>query len=37
MAVSFNTIPSGTGIMVPLFYAEVDNSAAFTPGNNNVA
>ena len=37
MAVSFNTIPSGNGIMVPLFYAEVDNSAAFTPGNNNVA
>lgn len=37
MTVSFNTIPSGNGIMVPLFYAEVDNSAAFTPGNNNVA
>ena len=37
MAVSFNTILSGNGIMVPLFYAEVDNSAAFTPGNNNVA
>lgn len=37
MAVSFNTIPSGNGIMVPLFYAEIDNSAAFTPGNSNVA
>ncbi len=37
MPVSFNTIPSGNGLMVPLFYAEVDNSAAFTPGNSNVA
>ena len=37
MPVSFNTIPSGNGIMVPLFYAEIDNSAAFTPGNSNVA
>lgn len=29
MSVSFNTIPSG--IRVPLFYAEMDNSAAATP------
>lgn len=29
MSVSFNTIPSG--IRVPLFYAEIDNSAAATP------
>lgn len=32
MSVSFNTIPSG--IRVPLFYAEVDNSAAFTPSES---
>ncbi len=31
MSVSFNNIPSG--IRVPLFYAEVDNSAAFTPSD----
>lgn len=37
MAVSFNTIPAGNGIMVPLFYAEIDNSAAFTPANANSA
>ena len=29
MSVSFNTIPGG--IRVPLFYAEMDNSAAATP------
>lgn len=29
MSVSFNTIPSG--IRVPLFYAEMDNSQAATP------
>lgn len=29
MAISFNTIPGN--VRVPLFYAEVDNSAAFTP------
>lgn len=32
MSVSFNTIPSG--VRVPLFYAEVDNSAAFTPSES---
>ena len=32
MSVSFNTIPSG--IRVPLFYAEVDNSAAYTPSES---
>lgn len=32
MSVSFNHIPSG--IRVPLFYSEVDNSAAFTPSDN---
>ncbi len=32
MSVSFNYIPSG--IRVPLFYAEVDNSAAFTPSDS---
>ena len=37
MAVSFNTIPAGNGLMTPLFYAEIDNSAAYTPGNSNVA
>ena len=31
MTVSFNTIPSG--IRVPLFYAEMDNSAASTPSD----
>ena len=31
MTVSFNTIPSG--IRVPLFYAEMDNSAAYTPSD----
>ena len=31
MSVSFNYIPSG--IRVPLFYAEVDNSAAYTPSD----
>lgn len=35
MPVSFNTIPSG--LRVPLFYAEVDNSAAFTPVNTTTA
>lgn len=35
MPVSFNTIPSG--IRVPLFYAEVDNSAAFTPVNTTTS
>lgn len=35
MSVSFNTIPSG--LRVPLFYAEVDNSAAFTPSGSNTA
>lgn len=33
MTVSFNTIPSG--IRVPLFYAEMDNSAAYTPTNTS--
>jgi phage tail sheath gpL-like len=28
MAVSFNYIPSGNGVRVPLFYAEMDNSQA---------
>lgn len=28
MAMSFNNIPSGTQLKVPLFYAEMDNSAA---------
>lgn len=32
MSISFNHIPSG--IRVPLFYAEVDNSAAYTPSDN---
>ena len=32
MTVSFNTIPSG--IRVPLFYAEMDNSAAYTPSDS---
>ena len=35
MAVSFNEIPSG--IRVPLFYAEVDNSAAYTPTDTSQA
>lgn len=35
MSVSFNTIPAG--IRVPLFWAEMDNSAAFTPVNDSVA
>jgi len=33
MSISFNTIPSG--IRVPLFYAEMDNSAAYTPTNTS--
>lgn len=33
MTVSFNTIPSG--IRVPLFYAEMDTSAAYTPTNTS--
>jgi phage tail sheath gpL-like len=28
MAVSFNYIPAGNGVRVPLFYAEMDNSQA---------
>ena len=35
MSVSFNTIPSG--IRVPLFYAEMDNSAAATPTNQTAS
>ena len=35
MSVSFNVIPSG--LRVPLFYAEIDNSAAFTPVNSSRA
>lgn len=35
MAVSFNTVPSG--IRVPLFYAEMDNSAAVTPTNQTAS
>ena len=33
MSVSFNTIPSG--LRVPLFYAEMDNSQAATPSGTN--
>ncbi len=35
MSISFNNIPSG--IRVPLFYAETDNSAAFTPSESSRA
>lgn len=35
MSVSFNTIPGG--IRVPLFYAEMDNSAAATPTNQTAS
>ena len=37
MAVSFNHIPSGSGIKMPLFYAEVDNSQANVFSSNLIA
>ena len=34
MAVSFNYIPAGNGVRVPLFYAEMDNSQANIPSTS---